>query len=134
MIIHYAPGTLSVIHTLTQWTPEYMDYLATQQNWIEWHGAASIDQIRLQMVDGVVTVVIIPRMEIVAPTTMTVGQEATFTAVPDGTTIFVNGTELGVMDASGALEFTPNTGGAYTFSFRHPNYVTSEVQREALSI
>ena len=61
-----------------------------------------------------------------------VGEAATIAPIPEGTEIAIGGVACGAMDATQALEFTPEVGGAYRIQLSLRGWLTLELTLEAV--
>lgn len=131
MFVFYEPSSLKIIHIVTHAPENYGEFLKDipDQYWIEAEIIDPIDEIELT---PELTIRRRQPMSIVHPDQLLVGVESTISNIPMGISIFINGEPQGVMDQSETLEFTPQTGGNYTFKFEGSGYIKKEFNLEAV--
>ncbi len=128
MFVFFDPDTLRVHHVVMMAPPNYRDFLADapDQHWAETEETMTMEEIEV-MPDR--------SLRRRAPMSLTVtsgkvNEPAIIAGVPEGAAITFNGKSMGAMDASGALEFTPTTGGTYRLRFEASGYITKEIAIE----
>lgn len=132
MFVFFHRDTRIVHHIVTLHPENYREWLENNppagEDWLETSDNYAIDEIE------VLPDLSLRRrqpMTLTYPPTATTGIEFAILGVPSGVSILVNGAALGVMDDSGALEFTAQTGGAYRFRLEGPGVITQEILIEA---
>ncbi len=128
MFVFFDPDTLRVNHVVMMAPPNYKDFLAgaPDQHWAESEETMTLEEIEV-MSDRTI------RRRVPMSLTVTSGkvnEPTTIAGVPQGAAITFNGKSMGVMDASGVLEFTPTTGGTYRLRFEASGYITKEISIE----
>lgn len=134
MFVFFDRVTRAVQHIVTLHPIDYADWL--RDNWPQSEDWLETDEAyRLEEIEVLPDKTLRRRqpMTLTYPQTVTTGVEFAIGGVPAGVSIIVNGAALGVMDDSGVLEFTAQTGGAYRFRFEGPGYITQEISLEARS-
>lgn len=131
MFIFYHPETRDVQHVVLYAAIDYRHHLETENitNWVETDEDIAYDEIEV-LPD--LTIARRQRMIINAPTTINLGETAEIVGVPEGVSVHINEIDNGLMDDSGVIEFTPETGGLYRFSFKGSGYIAQEITIEAI--
>jgi hypothetical protein len=131
MFVFYEPETLKILHLVTLAPPDYADFLRTsnEENWFEADFDGDISEMEI-MSD--MTLRKRQHMSVIYSQPFKVGVESVISNIPNGVTVYINNIGQGVMDQSESLEFTPETGGIYTFRFEGSGFVTKEISIEAV--
>ncbi len=125
MFVFFDPDSLRVDHVVMMAPPNYRDFLADapDQHWAETDETMTMEEIEV-MPDRTVRRRVPMQL---AVRSGKVNEPATIAGVPEGCSIKFNDKPMGVMDASGVLEFTPSTGGTYRLRFEASGYITKEI-------
>ena len=138
MIVFYEPTTLTWTHVVSTYDASYLAWVkstANTQLYIE--SPTVIPVMELYLVKdsaGVVTALQKQAMTIAcAALSVTLGGDMQFSNVPNGATIVMNGAQIGVMDATGALDITASVAGLYAFTFSLAGYMDGVFTVEVIS-
>jgi hypothetical protein len=134
MLATYNPNTLVVTGLIFTYPPDYAakvaDVIAVPAD--EVPDVRLPSDVYVERVDGVLVCRVAASMQILHPLTVKVNDEEVVEGVPEGAEMFLNDEPIGTMDASGRLEFTPETAGAYRLRFVARGYKPTEVTFEAV--
>lgn len=132
MLVQFHPDTLEPFHLCYSCDDQTRAHYLALGNTVEHPDDMAHREVEIVLVDGKHAVRRRQPLTLIHSDFVRVGEEFTISGIPEGVAIFVNGSHMGMMDATQVLEFTAHIGGFYTFRFEGSGWITQEIKIEAL--